>query len=146
MNRCRNLSWCLALCLAITPTALADIPGDSDGDGDVDFDDFSLFAGCQFGPTIPCIPVCQEFYDSDFDADLDMTDFAAFQTCFSGENPQDRGMRQPQASASRTAACTSSAPWRTRQLTLRLRAGDSDPRDGRQQRRQRRVRLRPRSV
>ncbi len=80
----RKSSWSIAVLAALTTSAFADTPGDADGDGDVDFDDFALLALCQFGPDIPSIPVCQEFYDADFDGDLDIRDVGAFQRCFSG--------------------------------------------------------------
>lgn len=80
----RKYLFCIAMWASLVSIAVAGIPGDADGDGDVDFDDFALLALCQFGPDVPSIPICQEFYDADFDGDLDIRDIGAFQRCFSG--------------------------------------------------------------
>ena len=57
-------------------------PGDLNLDGCVDFDDFSIFAGCMMGPEIPYPEGCG-LANLDGDADADMSDLAVFQQLYS---------------------------------------------------------------
>jgi spore coat protein A, manganese oxidase len=65
------------------------VSADFDRDGDVDADDFTLFAACASGPTVPYAPGC-EAMDLDGDGDVDHDDFGILQRCYSGQdNPAD---------------------------------------------------------
>lgn len=71
-------------CATVTVT-VTHIPADLDRDCDVDQWDFTLFAACLSGHTVPFNAGC-ESSDLDDDHDVDASDFGLFQRCYSGSN------------------------------------------------------------
>lgn len=70
-------------CAAVTVAVNMPVPPDLDEDCDVDEVDYSLWAACVSGPTVPSGAGC-ESSDFDGDNDVDQVDFGVFQRCHSG--------------------------------------------------------------